>query len=703
MANILFFDTKTSGFPRNYKAPASELNNWPRLIQLAFVKYDENKELLYSWDKFIETNEFNISQNSENIQSITNKKVENEGISIEVVLKKFLKEIKNADLIVGHNVDFDIKVVQSEFIRSDIEPNIIEIMSSIPVVCTMKASTEFCSIPETNGFKWPTLTELHLKLFGEYFDNKHNLLCDVTATANCFWELVSFGVLSLNEQLASKKNVKIINTFEDIKKYEILLRDRFMEDTSDPFKIYTKNLNQNSLIQYVRLVGNFNKNFKELKEIIRQNPNFSEAYFQYARNISTLSWNSSIQILNELIEYDPDNVKALTYRAMINFKYNIISSKEDILKVISINPSNSYAKYIFNIIKGAEDLINKKSDISKKLEIDSWNNLSPKWQKLIITNNNICSKKITDIEHILGGEKTTNDSLPIIINKANNLKEFYISFFDNNYIDWLKRNVPLTDVEFKDILDESISTLDPLILLTQIELFYSCGNNFDLSILSQLPNLRTLILPNNKSGIMPLGYLENLIELDLSYYQKRDINLSPISNLKKLKKLNLENIFSDISVITSLTQLTELNINGYINRYVKSEHLRNLFNLKKLCIDSCADVSFPSYESLNFLEVIPNLEFLSINNNHKELTFISKMLKLKELHLDNNTENLEPLSDLSNLEKLHLRSNKNDLKAISKLENLKFLDLEYNSADITPIKWLIEHIRRMGGIVHGVD
>jgi DNA polymerase III subunit epsilon len=28
----LFFDTETTGIPRNYKAPVADLQNWPRLV-----------------------------------------------------------------------------------------------------------------------------------------------------------------------------------------------------------------------------------------------------------------------------------------------------------------------------------------------------------------------------------------------------------------------------------------------------------------------------------------------------------------------------------------------------------------------------------------------------------------------------------------------------------------------------------------------
>jgi uncharacterized protein YprB with RNaseH-like and TPR domain len=35
----LFFDTETTGLPKNWKAPVTDLNNWPRLVQFAFLKY----------------------------------------------------------------------------------------------------------------------------------------------------------------------------------------------------------------------------------------------------------------------------------------------------------------------------------------------------------------------------------------------------------------------------------------------------------------------------------------------------------------------------------------------------------------------------------------------------------------------------------------------------------------------------------------
>jgi len=31
---FLIFDTETTGLPRNYNAPLSDLDNWPRIVQI---------------------------------------------------------------------------------------------------------------------------------------------------------------------------------------------------------------------------------------------------------------------------------------------------------------------------------------------------------------------------------------------------------------------------------------------------------------------------------------------------------------------------------------------------------------------------------------------------------------------------------------------------------------------------------------------
>ena len=43
---IVFFDTETTGLPRDYNAPSSNLDNWPRLVQLAWIVSDYQGNVL---------------------------------------------------------------------------------------------------------------------------------------------------------------------------------------------------------------------------------------------------------------------------------------------------------------------------------------------------------------------------------------------------------------------------------------------------------------------------------------------------------------------------------------------------------------------------------------------------------------------------------------------------------------------------------
>ena len=46
----LFFDTETTGIPRNYKAPASDFKHWPRLVQIAWLVTDATGNEIASAD-----------------------------------------------------------------------------------------------------------------------------------------------------------------------------------------------------------------------------------------------------------------------------------------------------------------------------------------------------------------------------------------------------------------------------------------------------------------------------------------------------------------------------------------------------------------------------------------------------------------------------------------------------------------------------
>lgn len=188
---ILFFDTETTGLPKNWKAPVTDLDNWPRLVQLAYLVYDHEGNLLYSANEIIKPQGFSIPTEASNVHGITTEIAHQKGSNIKDVLEIFRMQLKRCDVIVAHNMAYDEKIVGSEFIRSGLE----NLLDNKTRICTMMSTIDLCKIEGAYGYKWPKLEELHRYLFNRDFEGAHDALADIEATARCFWELVKKGLV----------------------------------------------------------------------------------------------------------------------------------------------------------------------------------------------------------------------------------------------------------------------------------------------------------------------------------------------------------------------------------------------------------------------------------------------------------------------------------------------------------------------------
>ncbi|MBN3520516.1 DNA polymerase III subunit alpha [Algoriphagus lutimaris] len=187
----LIFDTETTGLPRDYNAPMSDVDNWPRLVQLAWQLHDATGKLISNHNYIIKPEGFTIPYNAEKVHGISTKRALAEGHDLKQILGIFEGDVGQAQYLVGHNVEFDINVVGSEFLRVEAPMPLTNTQLD-----TKDISTDFCAIPGGRGgkYKWPTLTELHQKLFGEGFGDAHDAAYDVDATARCFFGLIKQGV-----------------------------------------------------------------------------------------------------------------------------------------------------------------------------------------------------------------------------------------------------------------------------------------------------------------------------------------------------------------------------------------------------------------------------------------------------------------------------------------------------------------------------
>lgn len=182
----LFFDTETTGLPKDYNAPSSDLDNWScRLVQLSWIMKDDNQTLLSQGDFIIKPEGFEIPVESSQIHGITTEIAKEKGVDLKKAVYYFLGACRMADLIVGHNVNYDMHVVGAELIRTWGK----DYIETLPTADTMLASIDLCKIPGRYGYKYPKLMELHNKLFGCEFEDAHNSFADISATEKCFWEL----------------------------------------------------------------------------------------------------------------------------------------------------------------------------------------------------------------------------------------------------------------------------------------------------------------------------------------------------------------------------------------------------------------------------------------------------------------------------------------------------------------------------------
>lgn len=191
----LFFDTETTGLPRNYSAPTTDLDNWgkARLVQLGWILEDDRKGVLSKANIIVRPEGFTIPEAASNVHGITTEEAIKVGVGCKQAVYYFLGAARLADVLVGHNVDYDTHVVGSELVRQWGK----DYIDGMRTIDTMKSSVDFCAIPSARGYKWPKLIELHNKLFGCDFEDAHDAFADISATRKCFWELVKLGIIKL--------------------------------------------------------------------------------------------------------------------------------------------------------------------------------------------------------------------------------------------------------------------------------------------------------------------------------------------------------------------------------------------------------------------------------------------------------------------------------------------------------------------------
>lgn len=159
----------------------------PHLVQLAWSVLGADGILTAERNYIVKPSGFSIPESATRVHGITDSEARRSGAPLATVIQSFLATVGRVGVrLVSHNIDFDTKVLEAEC--DDI--GLRRQLSELPRYCTMRNTTKLCRIPRRGGgYKWPSLQELHLHLFGRRFQGGHNAMKDVQATARCFTEL----------------------------------------------------------------------------------------------------------------------------------------------------------------------------------------------------------------------------------------------------------------------------------------------------------------------------------------------------------------------------------------------------------------------------------------------------------------------------------------------------------------------------------
>lgn len=233
---FLIFDTETTGLPRNYNAPWSDSDNWPRVVQIAWQLHDKFGKLLQHNSIIIKPEGFTIPFNAVQIHGISNERALLEGKPLLDAIQQFTNVVNDCNYLCGHNIEFDINIIGAELVRCGIG-NIFE---NKKVLDTKNdETTNFCAIPGGKGgkYKWPTLTELYTKLFNSKFEEAHNAAFDVQATSKIFFEIIKRGITRVSE-ISSAELINI--QYQDVDLSELLAYElKLKESKKTEVKINT--------------------------------------------------------------------------------------------------------------------------------------------------------------------------------------------------------------------------------------------------------------------------------------------------------------------------------------------------------------------------------------------------------------------------------------------------------------------------------
>lgn len=192
MVRFIFFDTETTGLPRDrYKGALVGPGNWPDIVSICWMVF-EGHTLIKKVYNIIKPQGWKIPAAASAIHGITDEIAEAKGVPLQDIMAEFSEDIKGCYRIVAHNLEFDKNVVLGAY-KWHLGINPLEFWPVKAEFCTAQVSKWEMKLPSrypksADPYKFPSLGELYKDTFRKDApDGAHNAERDVEVLQAIVW------------------------------------------------------------------------------------------------------------------------------------------------------------------------------------------------------------------------------------------------------------------------------------------------------------------------------------------------------------------------------------------------------------------------------------------------------------------------------------------------------------------------------------
>jgi DNA polymerase III subunit alpha len=187
MARTLVIDFETSGLPntKGYKfgeyPKFNDLKRWStcRAVELATSVCDEKYNDISNSCWLINVgDDVQINPYAFQMHGISSDMIKENGLPFNDIAEEILKQLKQVNIIISHNTNFDINVLKSELFRIN-RSDIIEEIDRKRIICTMTITKPIMNIKTRYGLKSPNLGEMYEYFVGDVIHTTHRANNDV--------------------------------------------------------------------------------------------------------------------------------------------------------------------------------------------------------------------------------------------------------------------------------------------------------------------------------------------------------------------------------------------------------------------------------------------------------------------------------------------------------------------------------------------